>query len=89
MGPEDAIGIVRSALWLVVKVSGPAMFVALVIGLLIAFLQAITQIQEMTLTFIPKILAVFLSLMIFGSYMLTSLTDFAMELADKIISLGA
>ena len=89
MGPEDAIGIVRSALWVAVKVSAPIMLVALVVGLLIAFVQAITQIQEMTLTFIPKILAVFLCLMIFGSYMLSTLTDFAMELADRIISLGA
>ena len=88
MEAQDALELLRHALWVTVKTSAPVMLVAMFIGLLISFLQAITQIQEATLTFVPKILATFLTLIIFGSYMLCSLIDFTHEIADKIVSIS-
>ena len=58
MNQADALDIVQSALWTVIVASGPAIGAAMAIGIVIALLQALTQVQEMTLTFIPKIIAI-------------------------------
>jgi flagellar biosynthetic protein FliQ len=58
MNQADALDIVQSAIWTVIVASGPAVGVAMAIGIVIALLQALTQVQEMTLTFIPKIVAI-------------------------------
>ncbi len=58
MNQADALDIVQSALWTVIIASGPAVGAAMVIGIVIALLQALTQVQEITLTFIPKIIAI-------------------------------
>lgn len=68
-----ALDILREGFLTILKVSGPVLLIALVVGLLISILQAITQVQEQTLSFVPKIIAVILSLIIFGSFMLNSL----------------
>ena len=68
--------------------SAPILVVALAVGLFIAFFQALTQIQEMTLTFVPKILAIFASLIIFLPFMLTTISEFTVRLADKIIAIN-
>ena len=60
MNQADALDIVQSALWTVIVASGPAVAAAMAIGIIIALLQALTQVQEMTLTFIPKIIAILL-----------------------------
>ena len=60
MNQADAIDIVQQAIWTVVLASGPAVAAAMAVGIIIALLQALTQVQEMTLTFIPKIIATFL-----------------------------
>jgi flagellar biosynthetic protein FliQ len=60
MNQADALDIVQSALWTVIVASGPAVAAAMVIGIIIALLQALTQVQEITLTFIPKIIVVLL-----------------------------
>lgn len=62
MNEADALDIVQAAVWTVLVASGPAVLAAMVVGVLIAFLQALTQIQEMTLTFVPKIIAVMVAL---------------------------
>jgi len=62
MNEADALDIVQAAVWTVLVASGPAVLAAMVVGVFIAFLQALTQIQEMTLTFVPKIIAVMLAL---------------------------
>jgi flagellar biosynthetic protein FliQ len=64
--------------------SGPALIVSLVVGLLISFFQAITQIQEFTLTFVPKIVAVFLCIFLFLPWMARVLVNFTMNLFEKI-----
>jgi len=58
MNQADALDIVQSALWTVIVASGPAVGAAMAVGIVIALLQALTQVQEMTLTFIPKIIAI-------------------------------
>jgi flagellar biosynthetic protein FliQ len=60
MNQADALDIVQSALWTVIVASGPAVAAAMAIGIVIALLQALTQVQEITLTFIPKIIAILL-----------------------------
>lgn len=58
MNPADALDIAQAAIWTVIVASSPAVLVAMVVGILIALLQALTQVQEVTLTFVPKILAI-------------------------------
>jgi flagellar biosynthetic protein FliQ len=60
MNQADALDIVQSALWTIIVASGPAVGAAMAIGIIIALLQALTQVQEVTLTFIPKIIAILL-----------------------------
>jgi flagellar biosynthetic protein FliQ len=78
----------REALWVVLKVAAPIMMAGLFIGLLIALFQALTTIQEMTLTFVPKILVIFTSIIVFLPFMMTTVVEFAKSLFDRIIGLG-
>ncbi|MZQ99588.1 MAG: flagellar biosynthesis protein FliQ [Acidaminobacter sp.] len=70
------LDVFNTALLTILKVSLPVLVVSLVIGLVISVLQATTQIQEQTLSFVPKLAAVFLSLIVFGSFMLSTLVSF-------------
>lgn len=74
---------------LTVMISGPLLLFALVIGLIISIFQAVTQIQEMTLTFVPKILAVALALLIFLPWMINMATDFARHMFELIPTLAS
>ncbi len=85
MEATEIIDIGRDALFVLLKMSAPIMIVSLVVGLSIALFQALTQIQEMTLTFVPKIVAIFLTLMVCLPFMLTTIKDFTEELAAKIV----
>ena len=80
MTQEQVVYIMRQALYLIIQSAAPLLIISLVVGLIISILQTITSIQEQTLTFVPKIIAVFFGLMIFGSWMLTKITDFVQEL---------
>ena len=86
MTPLEVIDIGRDALWTLLVVGAPAMLVALLIGLAIALFQALTQIQEMTLTFVPKIIAIFLTLMLTLPFMFQTLSDFTERLQEKIVT---
>ena len=88
MNGADVLDIAQEAIWVLIKVSGPVMMVALFVGLIIALFQALTQIQEMTLTFVPKIIAIFISLFLFLPFMGETLADFMNLIAERIISLG-
>lgn len=77
---DDVTAIAGQALYLIIKVSAPVLLVSLVIGLVISIFQTVTSIQEQTLTFVPKIICVFVSLMILGHWMLNSMTEFMIEL---------
>ncbi len=78
------LDIARDALSTVILVSAPMLLVALVVGLIISIIQATTQIQEQTLMFVPKILAVFFSILVFGSWMLRLLIEFIQRLYASI-----
>jgi flagellar biosynthetic protein FliQ len=87
---EDLIlSISSEAIITVLLVSAPPLSAALLVGLLISILQATTQLQEMTLVFVPKIIAVFIILIIFGPWMLNVLTGFTYELYTSIPELLA
>lgn len=76
MSFAQAIALGREAIFIAFMVAGPALILGLLVGLVISIFQAVTQIQEPTLTFIPKILVVALALLFFGPFMLALLTDF-------------
>lgn len=80
MTEEVIIDIFTQTLVLIIKVSAPMLLVSLVVGLVISILQTITSIQEQTLTFVPKLLAIFLTLMLAGNWVLTMLKEFIIEL---------
>lgn len=84
MTPEMVIDIGNEALKVTVLLAAPMLLSALVIGLLVGMVQAATQIQEMTLTFIPKLMVLVLALMLSGSWMLTTITDFSIQLFERI-----
>jgi flagellar biosynthetic protein FliQ len=89
MNATDVLDVMREAIVVMIKMGGPIMMLTLVIGLAISVFQALTQIQEMTLTFVPKMLAVFGALLILMPFMLATLVAFTEQIADRIIGLGA
>ena len=82
------VAIGREALTLTLMVAGPMLAFGLIIGLIISVFQAVTQINEMTLTFVPKILAVAAALLVFLPWMINMLTDFATHMFDLIPTLS-
>ena len=88
MNGTEAIEIGRETIYVMLKVGAPVMLMALAVGLAIALFQALTSIQEMTLTFVPKIIVIFVGVMLLLPFMLTSLTTFSQSLFDRMIALG-
>ncbi len=84
MSPETVLDIGREALWLAVLLAGPLLGAALAVGLFIGVIQAATQIQEMTLSFIPKLLALVIVLFVVGPWMLRILVTFSERLFMEI-----
>ncbi|MCM8773663.1 MAG: flagellar biosynthesis protein FliQ [Candidatus Omnitrophica bacterium] len=80
MSEELVINLGRQALVLYLQLAGPILLFSLVIGLVVSIIQAVTQIQDMTITFIPKIMATILAIIIFGPWMLRMLIDFTFKL---------
>lgn len=80
MSADYAVELGRDALLMVMLVSAPMLGLGLLVGLLVSVFQATTQIQEQTLAFIPKIIAVFVAILIFGPWMLRLLTDYTQQL---------
>ena len=76
----QVMDIAREALYLIIKVSAPLLLLSLVIGLIISIFQTVTSIQEQTLTFVPKIIAVFLGMMLVGGWILENIVSFMTEL---------
>lgn len=85
MTGADLIDVGRDAIFTLLIVASPVMAVALFVGLIIALFQALTQIQEMTLTFVPKIIAIFLSLLVFMPFMGATLGSFMERIAARIV----
>ncbi|RMF71193.1 MAG: flagellar biosynthetic protein FliQ [Alphaproteobacteria bacterium] len=88
MNGADVLDIAREAIWTLILVAGPIMAIGLVVGLIIALFQALTQIQEMTLTFVPKIVAIFLSLLLLLPFMGQAMQHLMTLLVDRIAAGG-
>lgn len=76
----QVMDIARDALFLIIKVSAPLLLISLIIGLVISIFQTVTSIQEQTLTFVPKIIVVFLGMMLIGGWMMEELSNYMVEL---------
>ena len=76
MTVNDVTGIMGQGLYTIVITAAPVLLVSLVIGLIVSIFQAVTSIQEQTLTFVPKVLAIFLSLILLGHWMLNNMIDY-------------
>ena len=84
MSPEAVVSLGQQALWVMFLVSLPLLGVALVVGLLVSLLQAATQLNEMTLSFVPKVLAIGLTAVLAGPWMLHVMMDFTTRLFQSI-----
>ncbi|MDE3016891.1 MAG: flagellar biosynthesis protein FliQ [Pseudomonadota bacterium] len=85
MESAEVIEVVRQGIYVLIIISAPLMIVALVVGLAIALLQALTQVQEATLTFVPKVLAMLIMLAITLPFIIQTLTDYNTKLQEKIV----
>jgi flagellar biosynthetic protein FliQ len=88
MTGAEVLDIARDAIYVLLLMAGPILAVGLSIGLVIAFFQALTQIQEMTLTFVPKIIAIFLTLLLMFPFLGQTMNSFMGRLMERIVSGG-
>lgn len=86
MNSADALNLARDTVVVALKLGAPAMLLALVVGLAVSFFQALTQIQEMTLTFVPKLVVILVSMLLFLPFMLSTLEAFTQSLVGRIVS---
>ncbi len=84
MNEADALGLLQSTIWTIVLASGPAIGTAMVVGIVVALFQALTQIQEMTLTFVPKIVAMLLVLTLTASFIGSQMFLFTEQVYARI-----
>jgi flagellar biosynthetic protein FliQ len=84
MSPEMVIKIAEQSIFTILMITGPLLLLALGVGLLVSIFQATTQIQEQTLAFVPKIVAVLLSIVFFGRWMLTLMLDFTNQIFQNL-----
>ncbi len=77
MDENVIVTIMRETVYLILKVSAPMLLVSLIIGLIVSILQTVTSIQEQTLTFVPKLLGIFLIIMLFGNWIISSVVEYA------------
>lgn len=83
MTTGDVMDVAVQAIWLVLKCSAPMLLVSLIVGLIISIFQTVTSIQEQTLTFVPKMLSIFLTLIICGDWILTNILSFIQDLYSR------
>lgn len=80
MGGADIINIARDTIWVIVKTAVPILLVSMIVGLIVSLFQTLTSIQEQTLTFVPKLLAILITILIMGSWILNEIVAFMEEL---------
>ncbi len=87
--PGDNVGaLLRETMMVTLKLGGPPLLAALAIGILMSLLQAITQINEQTVAFVPKVVVILAALLILGPFMLMTMTDFSHSLFDQLVAVG-
>ncbi|MCE3235911.1 MAG: fliQ [Vampirovibrio sp.] len=82
------IDLLQNAVWLIILLSAPLLMINLVVGLAISIVQAVTQIQESTLTFVPKVLATFLVLVLAGPWMTQMVVDYSSRIFQQLIEVA-
>ena len=80
MTVEAVLDVAVETIWTIIITSAPLLIVSLIVGLVISIFQAVTSIQDQTLTFVPKILAIFICILIFGPFILNTIVEFMTEL---------
>ncbi|MCD7837004.1 MAG: flagellar biosynthesis protein FliQ [Lachnospiraceae bacterium] len=80
MTTQAVVEIMRDALFLILEVSLPILLVSMIVGLIVSIFQTVTSIQEQTLTFVPKVVAIFTALMLLGNWMLTTMVEYTTQL---------
>ena len=88
MNDADIAVLLREGMLVMLKLGGPLLIVALIVGLLTALLQAVTQLNEATLVFVPKVLALGAALVLLGPFMLATLSSYARVLFDRLVAIG-
>ncbi len=84
MSHDQILTIMQDAIWTVLICALPMLAVGLIVGLLVSIFQATTQINEQTLAFIPKIIAILMAVVVFGSFILTTISEFTLRLFDSV-----
>ncbi len=87
MSQAEIVKILQDAITTVMLVSAPMLIVGMVVGVIVSIFQATTQINEQTLSFVPKIIAIFLAIIVFGGFILTNLSDFTNRMFDYVQSI--
>lgn len=80
MSQGEVLTVARETLWVILKASMPLLIISLIVGLIVSLFQTLTSIQEQTLTFVPKLLAIFLSLMLLGSWLANEIGSYVVHL---------
>jgi flagellar biosynthetic protein FliQ len=88
MSDGDIAMLIRDGMLVMLKLGGPPLLVSLFVGLLVALIQAITQINEATLAFVPKVLALGATLVLLGPFMVATLTSYTQLLLDRLVAVG-
>jgi flagellar biosynthetic protein FliQ len=87
MEQQEIIDLIKETIWITIELGTPVMMIGLVVGVVIALLQALTQVQEITLVFVPKILAIFIAIALFLPGFVLTLISFMERIADKIVGI--
>lgn len=88
MSGSEVAALIHDCMMVTMKLSFPVLGVALVVGLLVSFIQAVTQINEATLAFLPKVVAIGLALVLLGPFMASTLSTFSHRIFDRIVAIG-
>jgi len=88
MQQAEIVKVMQDALTTIMMVSAPPLLISIIVGVIVSIFQATTQINEQTLAFVPKIIAIFIVLMVFGGWMMTSLSDFTVRMFGYINTIG-
>lgn len=88
MNADHVLDLARESILVMIKIGAPIMLVALLVGVVIALIQALTQMQEMTLSFVPKVLAIFVTILLSLPFMTNTLINFGEDLFRQIAMLG-
>lgn len=88
MSETEIIDVAREAIWMMIVIGTPVMMVGLLVGVIIALLQALTQVQEITLVFVPKILTMLLAIFVLFPSFIMVMTTFMQHISDRIVGIG-